>query len=124
MWTEKEKERISSVLSYWIHEFALPPAIIDIQFSDECEPTVDGFGENCMRVDSDYPYRQFKITVLPPASGIKNHRLHLAAIHEILHLALVRLRANRKSSEHTWRLLEEEAVDLIAHVMNNNKKRM
>ena len=106
-----------------MQEFAIPPLIAGTTFSENNEETHHG-SKASMRLENDYPYRQLHITVFPPVRKYTQERLRLSVLHEMLHVALARLRHMRKDvSKEGWRTLEEEVVELIAHVMNNNAKR-
>lgn len=121
-WPPKKKDEIRRVLAYWIHEFAIPPATIAINFLTDNEETPHG-GNAAMCVRIGYPYRFLEIDVFPAMAGYGRDKIRLTAIHEILHVAMARLKYFRRKDADTWHTLEEETVDLIANVIDANAKR-
>lgn len=97
--------------------------IFDLTFSETNEETPHG-GDSAMCVQYHYPYRQIKITVFPPVAKYNREKLRLTVLHEMIHTVFARLKHTRRDvNDKGWRTLEEEAVDLLAHILNNNIKR-
>lgn len=124
-WTKQRQHRVQRFFVYWLQEFGFLPLLVDFRFEERNEQTKYAAGDASCRIEFGYPYRQLTIVCFPCVARYTIRKLTMMVLHELLHIALARLKGNRTTNDKdVWARLEEEAVDLIAMVMTNHLREL
>lgn len=112
------KRYIEERIRYWLEDFGFLPSVVSIEFPKKNTETAHG-GDAMFQVVAGYPYRQIEFFVFPCALNSTKEQIEGGIKHEMLHIAVAKMRFFRKASREVWIAVEEEVVDHLSFMIRD-----